>query len=87
MSKAGLTPFPTREAVRESLADNLLIVLSSRLLPKKKSKGRLAAYEVLRNSAKVSKFIKRGAYAKLKQYLKPSLKSSITKLKREGKIA
>lgn len=80
-------PSEQRDFARSILADCFLFGLSSRLLPKKKEKGRLAAYEVLKTNTKVSQLIKKGSYAQLKQYLKPSLKSSITKLKREGKIA
>lgn len=79
-------PSEHRDYARSILADCFLFGLSSRLLPKKKGKGRLAAYEILKNNANIEKIIKKGTYAQLKQYLKPSLNSSLRKLKREGKI-
>lgn len=82
-----ILPSDTREIVRSRLADNFLCAIASRLFPKKKGRGLIPAYEILINNEKVKKLIEVGEFAKLKTHLKPSLKASIRKLKREGKIA
>ena len=72
-----------RDYTRSTLADCFLFGLSSRLFPKKKGKGHLAAYEVLKNNVTISRLIKKGNFSQLKQHLNPSLKTSITKLKKQ----
>lgn len=79
-------PVDEQKNIQERFADIFLCAVSSRLFLKKKGKGRLAAYEVLRTSAKVKQLIKKGSFAQLQPLLKPSLKSAILKLKWTGKI-
>jgi len=80
--------FPKERAdlVRSQLAECFLFAVASQLMPKAKGRGRLAAYEVLMNDAKVKKIIERGDITRLKPYLDPSIAESIRKLKNAGKI-
>jgi len=78
--------------IRTRIADNLLFVLSQRLIPSKKGEGRVLALEKLINSVSIRNFIREGKTHQIKaQMLSGSddysaLESSIAKLYLEGMI-
>jgi twitching motility protein PilU len=65
-------PQAQRNHVLQDLSLNLRAIVSQRLLPRKGSKGRLAAVEVLINSPMVASLIKKGEVAEIKEIMKKS---------------
>jgi len=65
-------PESQRNHVLQDLSLNLRAIVSQRLLPRKGSKGRLAAVEILINSPMVASLIKKGEIAEIKEIMKKS---------------
>jgi twitching motility protein PilT len=85
-------PADQQALIRTRIADNLLFVLSQRLVPEKKGEGRVLALEKLINSFSIKNFIREGKTHQIKaqmltgsdDYL--SLESTLAKLYLSGMI-
>ena len=65
-------PEERHQQIFTDLSLNLKSMISQRLLPKKESKGRVAAIEIMINSPLISDFISKGAVSEIKEVMKKS---------------